>query len=139
VPGAEAIVACWRETLDLLARGDLAALARRLDWALKFILLERQRARRGLSWQSAEIKCLDLRYASLDPQEGLFLQLAAAGQVEAMPTPERIERFVKEPPDETRAYLRAHVLRLLGEQVVDMDWDRIRFRVHADRYWSPEV
>jgi proteasome accessory factor A len=139
VPGAEAIVACWKETLDWLVRRDLGALARRCDWALKYLLLDRQRSRRGLGWRSPELKCLDLRYASLDPHDGLFLQLAAAGHVEAMPSPERIERFVSEPPDETRAYLRAHLLRRFGDEVADMDWDRIRFRVDSDRYWSPGV
>src|SRR5205085_1907421 len=117
----EAIVACWQQTLELLARRDLAALSRRCDWALKYLLLDRQRGRRGLTWQSPEIKCLDLLYASLDPQEGLFWQMAAAGHIEDMPTPERIERFVQEPPEDSRAYLRAHVLRRFGEQVVDMD------------------
>jgi proteasome accessory factor A len=139
VPGAREIVACWQETLDWLARRDFGALARRCDWALKYLILERQRARRGLSWQSPEVRCLDLRYASLDPDEGLFLQLAAAGQVEAMPDEEQIERFVEEPPEDTRAYLRAHALRRFGEDVADMDWDRIRFRTTSDRYWSPGV
>jgi proteasome accessory factor A len=137
VPGAATIVACWRETLERLARRDLAALAPRCDWALKLLILDRQRGRRGLSWSAAELKCLDLRYASLDPQEGLFFQLAAAGHVEAMPSDERIERFVQEPPDETRAYLRAHLLRRLGEDVADMSWDRIRLRVAGENYWTP--
>jgi hypothetical protein len=139
VAGSAAIVACWRETLDLLRRRELGALARRLDWALKYLILERQRARRSLSWQSPELKCLDLRYSSLDPRDGLFLQLAGAGHVEAMPSAEQIERFVAEPPDETRAYLRAHVLRRFGEDVADVDWDRIRLRVQSDRWWSPGV
>lgn len=137
VPGAEDIVAYWKETLDWLARRDLGALARRCDWALKYLLLERQRGRRGLTWRSAELKCLDLRYASLDPRDGLFMQLAAAGHVEAMPSSERIERFVQEPPDETRAYLRAHLLRRFGDEVTDLDWDRVRFRVEGECYWSP--
>jgi proteasome accessory factor A len=136
VPGADEIVTCWRQTLDWLGRRDFAAVARRCDWVLKFLILERQRGRQGLTWQSPELKCLDLWYSSLDPQEGLFLQLAAAGQVEGMPSAAEIERFAEEPPDETRAYLRAHLLRRLGEDIVDMDWDRIRFRMQTDRYWS---
>jgi Pup amidohydrolase len=138
VPGAEAIVACWQETLDLLARRDLTALARRCDWVLKYLLLDRQRGRKGLTWASPELKVLDLRYASLDPDEGMFWMMAAAGHVEAMPAPERVERFVCEPPDDTRAYLRAHVLRRFGEHVADMDWAWIRFRMQADRYWWAE-
>jgi proteasome accessory factor A len=139
VPGAEAIVRCWQETLDLLTRRDLGALARRCDWALKYVLLDRQRGRRGLGWDSPDIKCLDLIYSSLDPEEGLFWQMAAAGLVEGMPEPDVALHFFREPPDDTRAYLRAHVLRRFGEHVSNMDWDRVRFRLHPDRYWWKET
>jgi proteasome accessory factor A len=138
VPGAAEIVRCWLETLDLLGRRELAALGRRCDWALKYLVLDRQRGRRGLSWRSAEMKCLDLLYASLDPREGLFLQLASAGGVDAMPGAEQINRFVDQPPEETRAWLRAHVLRRFGEEVTDVDWGRIRFRTEGGHWWSDE-
>jgi proteasome accessory factor A len=134
VPDAEAVIACWIETLDMLQRRDLGGLARRVDWALKYLVLERQRGRRGLTWQSPEVKALDLRYASLDPAEGLFLQLARAGQVERMPEEAAIERGVDEPPEDSRAYLRAHLLRQLGDEVQEIDWDRIRFRHTSGRY-----
>jgi proteasome accessory factor A len=139
VPGAEGIIACWRQTLEMIQRRDLAALARRVDWALKYLVLQRQIDRRGLSWQSPQIKALDLRYASLDPQEGLFLQLAAAGQVEAMPSSAEIDWAADEPPGDTRAYLRAHLLRRRGEQVGEVEWDRIRFRHTTERYRSPSL
>src|SRR5262249_21255808 len=76
---------------------------------------------------------------SLDPQEGLFWQMASAGLIEDMPARETVERFLNEPPDDSRAYLRAHVLRRFGDLVVDMDWDRIRFRLQSDRYWWAET
>jgi Pup amidohydrolase len=139
VPGAVEVVRCWRETLDMLARRDLAAVARRCDWALKYLLLDRQRGRRGLTWQSPEMKVLDLIFSSLDPQEGLFWQMASAGMVEAMPSVATVNHFVNEPPDDTRAYLRAHVLRRFGEHVVHLDWDQIRFRLQADRWWWSET
>jgi proteasome accessory factor A len=139
VPDAAAIVALWHETLDRLARRDLEALTGRCDWVVKYLLLDRFRGRRGLSWAAPEMKCLDLRFSSLDPQEGLFFQMAAAGQVEDMPTAETVERFVAEPPDDTRAYLRAHALRRFGEHVASLNWDRIRFRLPTDRYWWSET
>ncbi len=138
VPDAEMIVALWRETLDRLAKRDLDGLSGRCDWVLKYLLLDRFRGRKGLTWQSPEMKCWDLLFASLDPEEGFFWKMAAAGQVERMPTTETIERYVSEPPDDTRAYLRAHVLRRFGEQVSTLNWDRVRFRVATDRYWWSE-
>lgn len=136
VPRAVEIVACWQETVEMLAQRDLAALARRVDWALKYLVLERQLSRRGLSWQSPEVRALDLRYASLDPAEGLFLQLAKAGQVEAMPTTKAIDHAADEPPVDTRAYLRAHLIRRFEEEITDCDWDRMRFRQSSGRYRS---
>ena len=135
VPDAEAIVACWRETLERAQHGSADALAGRCDWALKFLLLERHRARRELSWQSSEMRYLDQLFSSLNPHEGLFWQMAQAGRVEGMPDSETIDRFTREPPDDTRAYLRAHVLRRFGDHVVDMDWSEITFQIQTDRFW----
>jgi proteasome accessory factor A len=139
VPGAAAIVACWRETLEILARRDLDALAGRCDWALKYLLLDRQRGRRGLSWRAPEMKQLDLVFSSVDPEEGLFWKMAAAGRVEGMPTSAQVERFVQDPPDDTRAYLRAHLLRRWGDDVSSMDWDHMRFRRPTKRSWYSEA
>lgn len=139
VAGAADIVACWQQTLDLLLRRDLAGLARRCDWALKYLLLERQRGRKGWTWTSPEMRALDLRYSSLDPEEGLFGQMAGAGLVEGMPSPETIEHFLREPPEDTRAYLRAHILRRFGEQVARMDWGYVGFRRQSDRFWRSEA
>ena len=129
---------CWLKTLGLLGERELAALARRCDWALKYLVLDRQRGRRGLSWHSAEMKCLDLLYASLDPREGLFLQLAEAGGVDGMPSAEQVERSVEQPPEETRAWRRANVRRIFGEEVTDVAWGRIRFRTEGGHWWSEE-
>lgn len=139
VPDAAEIVRVWQETLEMVKRRDLAALMKRCDWALKYLLLERHRARKGLTWDSAEMQTLDFRYSSLDPEEGLFWQMARAGQVERMPSEKRIDRFYREPPDETRAYLRAHVLRKFGAEVSEVDWAEMRFRLSSERYWYAQA
>jgi hypothetical protein len=64
--------------------------------------------------------------------------MAGADQVEAMPAQSQVQRFMREPPDETRAYLRAHLLRRFGDQVGDMDWAWIRFRSGSEYYWRSE-
>jgi proteasome accessory factor A len=135
VPDAEQIVELWQSTLALLRERDLDALARRCDNWLKYLLLDRHRGRSGVAWQSDPMRLLDLQFSSLDPSEGLFLQMAQAGVVEGMPSDEQIDRFVDEPPDETRAYLRAHILRRFGTAVHRMDWSWIDFRVPTSRGW----
>jgi proteasome accessory factor A len=131
VPDEGRILALWRETLELLREGDLAALARRLDWALKLTMLRRARDRRpGLDFPSPELKHLDQVYGSLDPEEGLYLSAERAGLVERLVSGEEIGRFATSPPEDTRAWTRAMLLRRAGaRRVEDVDWDRIRLRI----------
>jgi len=137
VPRAGEIVACWAETLELLRRLDVEALASRLDWALKLCILRRAAAGRGLAWDAPALKHLDLMYSSIDPADGLYWACERGGAVRRVVSGGSVERFVHEPPDDTRAYLRAHLLRLAGQDAVShMDWDHIRFRFPKDgRKW----
>ena len=135
VPGAEAIVALWLETLEILRRRDVEAMARRSDAWLKYLLLEGQRGRRNLSWSSSEMHVADSLFASLDPEVSLFYQAVENGFVERMPDEQTIRRFALEPPEETRAYFRAHLLRRHQEAVSFIDWSRIQFRIPDSRGW----
>ena len=128
VPRADEIVALWAETLALLRRGDEDALARRLDWVLKRQLLRRAMARRpSLSWRSADVKMLDHLFSSLDEERGLYSQVAASGGSDLLVGEETILRHETEPPDDTRAYARAMLLRAAGAERVDhVDWDVVR-------------
>ncbi|MFW6162290.1 MAG: proteasome accessory factor PafA2 family protein [Planctomycetota bacterium] len=145
VPHAHQIVALWDETLGQLrayqrkpARESLAPLARRLDWALKRLVLEHAIDQQGLEWDAPELKCLDHLYSSLDETDGLYWAYERAEVVERLVSPGQIERFVHQPPDDTRAWLRAHLLRRLdADGIVDVDWDelRVRFPDGVDPAW----
>ena len=136
VPDAPQIVSLWKETLEMLRQRDLPALSRRCDNWLKYILVERHRGRKGLAWSSPELKVLDLLYPSLDEREGLFFAMARAGNFERMPTEADLDRARREPPADTRAYLRAQSLRRFGEHVDSLDWGYIRFSIPQGRWWS---
>ncbi len=135
VPDAEELVAVWNTNIELLRERDIEALAPRCDNWQKYLLLERHRGRNGLAWSSPDMKALDLLYSSIDPDEGLFLQMAEAGYVADMPSDAEIRRFAEQPPDDTRAYLRAHILRRFGADISRMDWSWIEFRVPSSRGW----
>jgi proteasome accessory factor A len=130
IPEAESILALWEDTLARLHGRDLDSLAARLDWVMKLALLERVRSRSPrLAWDSPEVKQLDLLFASLDPSEGLYWKLAAAGAVERLVSAEQIERFRREPPQDTRAWTRAMLLRTAGKAAIArVDWDEVRLR-----------
>lgn len=137
VPEAESILALWESTLELLRHGDVEALARRLDWALKWLILGRAVERNpGLGWDSPELKHLDLLYSSLDPSDGLYWACERQGLVETVVTDERIRHFMTNPPEGTRAWARAMLLRRAGTVAVEhVDWDHICVRgVRSDRH-----
>ena len=81
-----------------------------------------------LNWRSPEIKHLDFLYSSLDLSDGLYWAYEKAGAVERLVSDEEIERFVQDPPEDTRAYTRAMLLRKVDpEKIDDVDWDSVRF------------
>ena len=136
VPGAQEILAWWEDTLEKLQARDFGALARRLDWVLKLYVLERAMEQRPeLDWEAPQIKHLDLVYSSLDAAEGLYWAYERSGSVERVVSEEQIERFTQEPPEDTRAWTRAMLLRRASGEVAEVDWDSIRFKIRGRNYW----
>ncbi len=130
VPHADDILAWWEDTLGQLERRDWPELARRLDWVLKLSLLQRAvQVRPELDWSAPAIKHLDHLYSSLDPAEGLYWSVAAAGGVEPVVSETAIAGFEADPPANTRAWGRAMLLRAGGDDVHDVDWDEVTFMV----------
>ena len=59
----------------------------------------------------------------------MYCQLEAAGLIEIVATEERIRYFEHEPPQDTRAWTRAMLLRSADPtNVVGVDWDRVTIR-----------
>ena len=74
------------------------------------------------------MKMLDHRYASLDPDDGLYWAYERAGAIERVVSDDAIAHFETEPPADTRAWTRAMLLRLAGRRRIEsIDWDWIRF------------
>lgn len=135
VPEAAQIVAAWQDTLDRLERRDFAPLARRLDWVLKRELLARAIERNpALDWDAPAIQAADLRFACLGTTGALYEAVAADGGVDLLVSEDEIGRALTTPPEDTRAWSRAMLLRHAGPSRIDsVDWDQIRLRpAHAD-------
>ncbi len=129
VPDHDTILDLWQDTLTRLEARDLTVLARRLDWALKLLILRRAMQQHRIEWNAPQIKHLDLAFGNLDEESGLYWAYEKAGLVERLVTDARIDHFVDNPPEATRAWTRAMLLRRAEpHQVDDVDWDRIRFR-----------
>lgn len=138
VPRFEEIIGLWEDTLNKFIRGDLMALAPRLDWVMKLMAVERAMDERsGLDWDSPEIKMIDHLYSSLD-DDGLYRAYEASGFTEQLVPPERIDHFTSNPPTDTRAWTRAMLLRRALRdhvEVENVDWDRITFKIRHECAW----
>jgi proteasome accessory factor A len=136
VPHAGEIIALWEDTVDKLARQDWMAVAPRLDWVMKLMAIERAMDQRPeLDWDSPEVKVLDHLYSSLD-DDGLYWAYEASGFTEQIVTPERIAHFTENPPEDTRAWTRAMLLRRAAStNIVSVDWDRIAFKLRGKHNW----
>jgi Pup amidohydrolase len=130
VPQARQILDLWEDTLLKLSAGNLPALTSRIDWVLKAALLERaMRQHPEWGWDSPELKTLDLMYGSL--RNGLYWACERSGVIEPVVSEAEIERFTREPPEDTRAWSRAMLLRSAApEEVLRVDWDEVHFRLN---------
>lgn len=126
------VLAAWRDVLDALAR-DPGALVGRVDWVTKKWLLDAFAAAEGLDWERPEdrawLQSQDLEYHNIDPAEGLYSALEAAGQVERVVSEEEVGRALIEPPRDTRAYFRGKILQKFAAAVRSLNWDSIELEL----------
>lgn len=135
VPRAEEIMVLWEDTLLKLQARDWPALAKRIDWVLKLSILEKVlEERKELDWDSLQLKHLDHAYSSLDSMEGLYWAYEKSGFMERVVKEELVEHFTENPPEETRSWTRAMLLRSVETEVIDdVDWDSISFKFRTER------
>ena len=148
------VMAMWGQALaDVAAMrhaGDDARLtmrdeASRIEWLLKWQLMERYRrkrhaggssagaadARSGMAgvaagWDDPRLAALDLAWAVLDPGTSLTERLSAS--ITHLDGRERVEQAATEPPSDTRAWLRAMLVRRYPEQTVAASWSQLTVR-----------
>lgn len=127
VPDADRVLSLWADTVEKLHRRDYAALSSRLDWVLKRGVLQRAMDREpSLTWQSPAIRMLDFLYSSLDPTKGLYWAYERSGAIERVVSEERVQHLEQQPPEDTRAWTRAMLLRRASpHHVRSVDWDSV--------------
>jgi Pup amidohydrolase len=118
----------WESVLSRL-ENDPMSCARELDWVAKLRLLEGFRQRESLAWDAARLQLIDLQWADVRPEKGLYHRLRERGQIEQLVGDDEISRAVTEPPSDTRAYFRGRCLAKYGEHVAAASWDSVIFDV----------
>ena len=106
--------------------GGLEGEAGRIEWFAKWRLLERLRARRGMAWDDARVRAADLSWAALDPATSLFARMERL--TERVLDPGAVDRAVEQAPEDTRAWLRAAVVRRFPGEVIAASWTHLTVR-----------
>jgi proteasome accessory factor A len=118
----------WESVLTRLAE-DPMLCAGELDWVAKLRLLNGFRDRDGLDWSSPRLHAVDLQYADIRPDRGLYHRLVRRGSMRTLISPEEAAAAVSAPPTETRAYFRGECLRRYPDAVAAASWDSVIFDV----------
>jgi proteasome accessory factor A len=81
-PVSQRVLELWERTLDAITTGNLDAIAREIDWVIKYQLIERYRARHDLPLSAPRLAQLDLGYHDVRRGRGQYYQLERSGAVE---------------------------------------------------------
>jgi proteasome accessory factor A len=84
--GADAVsrrvLELWERALDAIEAGNLDAIAREIDWVIKYQLIERYRAGHDVPLSAPEVAQIDLAYHDVHRGHSLYYQLQRSGAVE---------------------------------------------------------
>lgn len=118
----------WAATLTQLD-SDRKAAATSVEWLAKLSLLEGYRDRDNLAWNDARLGLVDLQWADIRPEKGLYYRLLARNRMQRIVEDSEIAAAVTEPPSDTRAFFRGRCISSFGKDVVGASWDSVIFDV----------
>lgn len=121
------VLEAWEALLDDLGT-DVLSAADRVDWVAKLQLLESYRRRDGLGWDAPLLGMIDLQYADLREEKGLYYKLIRAGRMRRLFTEDQVAWAAQHPPEETRAWLRGQLVSRFPEYVAGASWDQVLLR-----------
>ena len=120
------VLARWESVLNRLEQ-DPMLCARELDWVAKLQLLQQYRDRDGLEWDDAKLHLIDLQYADIRPDKGLYHRLVRLGRIDRLLTDDEVATAMHKPPTDTRAYFRGRCLEQYADQIAAASWDSVIF------------
>jgi proteasome accessory factor A len=125
----------WGRTLEAVRAQDFSRVEREIDWVMKYQLIERYRAKNGISMSHPRVAQIDLAYHDIHRRRGLFYLLQNRGQAERVTTDLKIFEAKSVPPQTTRARLRGDFIRRAQEQRRDftVDWVHLKLNDQAQR------
>jgi len=116
----------WESVLSRLEK-DPFECREELDWVDKLSLVESYREGDGLGWDHPKLALVDLQYADVREDKGLFHRLVRRGAMRRLVDEAEVIRAMTTPPSDTRAYFRGRCLAQFPGQVAAASWDSVIF------------
>jgi proteasome accessory factor A len=134
-PTTERVLDLWGRTLKAVDAQDLSLIDREIDWATKYQLIERYRAKFDLALSSPRVAQLDLTYHDIRRDRGLFYLLQKSGAVRRVVSEPVVFEAKNIPPQTTRARLRGEFIKRAQETRRDftVDWVHLKLNDQAQR------
>jgi Pup amidohydrolase len=123
----------WWERVLTLLETDRDAAAPYVDWVGKLAVLERYRDRDSLTWESPQLRAIDIQWSDVRLEKGLFHRMALAGRFHEIVAADEVREAVTAPPADTRAYFRGTCVSRFPDNVVAASWDSVIFDVPDSR------
>jgi proteasome accessory factor A len=133
-PEMKEAVRAWEECLVAL-EDDFLALDHKIDWVMKYRLIERYRERHGITLGNPKLALMDLVYHDVSRRRGLYYMLERNGLAERAVTEEDVRMAMHEAPQTTRAKLRGEFIRAAKRRRRDytVDWVHLKLNDQAQR------
>ncbi|MFJ7262328.1 Pup--protein ligase [Streptomyces globosus] len=129
------VLELWGRTLDAIEQQELGRIATEIDWVMKHQLIERYRAKHGMTMSNPRVAQIDLAYHDIHRRRGLYYLLERKGQAARICNDLKIFEGKSVPPQTTRARLRGDFIRRAQEQRRDftVDWVHLKLNDQAQR------
>lgn len=129
------VLELWGRTLDAIEKQDLTLIDREIDWATKYQLIERYRAKNDLPLSAPRVAQLDLSYHDISRSRGLYYLLQRRGAVDRVTNDLSIFEAKNVPPQTTRAKLRGDFIHRAQDKRRDftVDWVHLKLNDQAQR------
>ncbi|MEX2588360.1 MAG: Pup--protein ligase [Actinomycetota bacterium] len=133
-PEMKEAVRAWEECLVCL-EDDFGKLNTKIDWVMKYYLLQDYRDKHSISLSHPKMALMDLAYHDVSRRRGLYYLLERSGLAERYVTDAEIDTAKLEPPQTTRAKLRGEFIRTAKRRRRDftVDWVHLKLNDQAQR------
>lgn len=107
-------------------RLGLSEQAGRLEWLLKWQVMQTLRNRRALPWSDARVRAIDIAWAALEPKGSVYESVR--GRAQSLVDDGQVHAAAATPPADTRAWLRGTLVGACPQAVHSAGWSRITVR-----------